>query len=263
MNPKRLILLLAVMAVLLGSALFWWRSSKLTVIKEGTAQAACQKITLSEMKSYCLALVAKDPSLCLKMEDEDKYSCQAIVSDEASFCQKITRQEEKRICIFEIARLNRKIDYCDALGNQDLKEGCYFGYFSGFHWEGRNNLILDSDCQKFPVNAPERRTCQASQKNNVTLCGGNPNCVRMYYTDENTCQTLGNSESQECYRSVALLTKNPQICQKIIDAKGRDDCLFDYVGHAGADTALCGQLSEKFLQQECYKNAAISLSGLY
>ncbi len=263
MKPNKLVLLFVVAAVLIGLTFFCWRIFGATTIKSGNASAACQKITLSEMKNYCLALIAKDPGFCLKMEDEDKNSCQAIVGNDPSFCQKITMSEEKRICFFEVARLNRNIDYCDLLENQDTKEACYFGYFSGLHWEGRNNLISETDCQKFPAGKPERKTCQAVQKNNKALCGDNPNCIRMFYTDEKDCQALDSSNKNECYRSVALLTKNPQICQKIIDSQGKDDCLFDYVGHAGADTALCGQISEKFLIQECYKNAAIGLSGLY
>jgi hypothetical protein len=149
------------------------------------------------------------------------------------------------------------------LEDQNTKESCYFGYFSGLHWEGRNNLILETDCQKFPAGIPERKTCQAVQKNNKALCGDNPNCIRMFYSNEEACQALSGANKNECYRSVALLTKSPQVCQKIIDPQGKDDCLFDYVGHAGADTTLCEQISEKFLVQECYKNAAIGLSGLY
>lgn len=260
-----------VVVVLLGLVFCWWRfcfqnksaTTKTTKIEDGVASAVCQKITLPEMKSYCLALVTKDTSFCLKMEDEDKNTCQAIVRNDVSFCQKITRVEEKRICFFETARLNRNIDDCDRLGDQNTKEGCYFGYISGLHWEGRNNLILDTDCQKFPAGQPERKTCQAVQANNKTLCGGNPNCVRMFYTDEKACQTLGSVDKNECYRSVALLTKNPQICQKIMDSKGKDDCLFDYAGHASPQTSVCDQIGEDFIRQECYKNVAIALSGKY
>ena len=224
------------------------------------AQSICQKITLSNLKTYCLSLINKNQDLCQKIDDEDKNTCLALISNNPADCQKINQLEERKICYFQLSQLYNNIDYCDLLTDQNQKENCYFGLISGLYWERKNNLITDKMCQKFSFSQPERNTCQALQKNDMVLCKENPSCLIMFYKDRQDCQNFDQLDRKTCLRTVALLTKNFQICQQIANQKDKDDCLLDFAGHVNPDLSVCNLISEDFMRQQCYKNIAVILS---
>ncbi|OGD63597.1 hypothetical protein A2160_01885 [Candidatus Beckwithbacteria bacterium RBG_13_42_9] len=265
------IMLLIVVLVLLSGGLWWWQTTLNQDRRPTTdqapeekaagslASAACQKISLDNLKNYCLALADKDQSYCAKMDDEDKNTCLALVKSDPTLCGNINQPEEKKICYFQISQVSRQINYCDFLTDLNQKENCYFGLVSGLYWEGKSNLITDQMCQKFTAGQPERKTCQALQAGDRNLCGSNSNCLVMFYEDERDCQNFGQVDKRTCLRTVALLTKNSTVCQKIDDQKEKDDCLLDYAGHISPEVAICDQISEDFMRQECYKNVAASL----
>jgi hypothetical protein len=252
--------LLVLFLVILAAGWFYYKSYVAPKLEEKgkPKNYLCDKFSQDEMKNYCLGLVSKDASYCLKKKGDDKYTCQAMVEGNPGVCEKISMTEEYNICHLQVSGLYNNIDFCDSLKTDVQREDCYFALISGLYWDRKSRLITDYMCQKFSSEKPGRKTCQALQKRDKSLCEENFSCLEMFSDIKDCLVSSSQKDQNTCFRNVALLSKNDYYCGKITTKEEQNDCYLDYAGHVSQDFETCEKILEQTLREECYLNVIIS-----
>ena len=266
MNKKILIIviglfLLVLVIILLVGFLLGNKQRFLESIPDTSASEVCQKITQQEDVYSCLALINADSSFCQKVESAEEKKIYSALSDkDISFCREINDQEAEKICYYELSFMVRDISYCDELDNW---EKCYFSFIHKLYWQGRSDEIDAEYCEKFSENAGGdlafKDSCWALKDSDSSLCQGNEHCLSFFEQPLSFCENTKSKSKPDCLRDRALTARDTSICEKIDDINIRDNCYSSYSAHISPDLALCEKINDKMTKNMCYREYAVNL----
>lgn len=214
--------------------------------------------------------------------------CQMVEVDFSSSinidCENILRQDEKDYCWDDQARALDKLDFCGQIHNEYLARDCFWS----FHRTRSDDAELCQAMAQF-LGAIEADRCWESLAEET---GDFINCQQMQATDLSSqqdrarcfsdtvpmvmdidkCQSFAETEEwdfsgsgwfEKCVESVALNTRNADVCDQIPDQSDAYSFWFKCViavGSATRDTQVCYKISQRQPPSN-YPSSAFSVSG--
>ncbi|MEK6969017.1 MAG: hypothetical protein AABW48_01170 [Nanoarchaeota archaeon] len=233
----------------------------------------CKQLPLTKELSpgdrhYCFAIVNNNAAFCEFIvgdneEDIDakdnKNLCLAHAKKDVSYCKQITSTLGKRTCYFGLSVISGNIDICDGITyDANLKQLCYFSFVNGLYWEDKSDKITQTHCNKLPE--PDRSTCLAYMKRDVSLCKTNVNCLTCFEQPMSFCTTGKGKALEFCIRDRAMTSKDFSICETLTGEK-REDCIGDFAGHITQDISTCDKINDIKTRHTCYKDVAVQSSA--
>jgi len=234
-------------------------------LTEGLSPEDILKLTPGN-RYTCLAIVNNNAEFCELIEvdneadilgKDDKNICLAHAKKDVSYCKKISENGDKKHCYFGLSMISGDIDICDGI-DYDKKERqlCYWSFANALYWEDKSNKITIEHCNKLPVGEEDRDTCLAFKERDVSLCKNNVNCLTCFEQPMSFCTTGKGKALEYCIRDRAMTSKDISICETLTGEK-RDDCIGDFAGHISQDILTCDKITDYFARNTCYKDVAI------
>ena len=199
----------------------------------------------------CLAKLAKEqnnPTLCdLILSSDKKQVCLeglALTSFEA--CQKIIDYDKRKECGFEHAKIQKAIWPCQKLElNEQDERAC---------------ILLTDKC--YFDEPGEQELCEAIDKNNVTYCTGNEECIIAYAKstkNEASCSEISDLPKQ--YACISLLKESP-ICHNL-EVKAKEDYCYELYSKMINQSTYCSSITDgSDYEWRCHAYFAIGQKNL-
>jgi hypothetical protein len=108
--------------------------------------SVCNKISIPDLRKYCLAMVKENLILCEKLDAEDKNTCLAVLNQDPSFCKLIQGEDAREICYGDLAFLSGNASYCGGQENKRKVSSCYFNFVSSSYYSSDFDNISTSLC---------------------------------------------------------------------------------------------------------------------
>ena len=234
-------------------------------LTKGLSQEEILKLTPGN-RYTCLAIVNNNAKFCELIEidneadilgKDDKNLCLAHAKKDVSYCKKLSNNDAKHDCYFGLSGISGDIDICDGIDyDQKDKQLCYWSFSNALYWEDKSDKITTEHCNKLPAGEDDRDSCLAQKEGDVSLCKNKVNCLTLFEQPMSFCTTGKGKVLEYCIRDRAMTSKEFSICETLTGEE-RDDCIGDFAGHITQDISTCDMITNDFARNTCYKDVAI------
>ena len=241
-------------AVIAAALIYLFLQSQSSSAKKNLREA-CTSIADNDLGVMCSAVFYREPLDCRRVYDDSSrdwcYRAVARVAKDSDICSRITDRGGIDQCYIDLAIKNRDRDLCDRISEQNDINWCY--------------ATLKGDgayCRNIQDNEGQKAECLAITAADTGACDGindqwrktdcyrelaitkkdTPACDKIDADDERAwCKTLvaiirtdhticlGIGEQEHKARCIAVVNKDPAVCDEITDKAMRDNCLWNVV----------------------------------